>query len=345
MKKPYIKILSITLYIFFFLVNCFMFYFLGNYFNLLFVTAMVIIPIATFFFCRFLSNQVSVSITGASLVEKRNDEFVFHIDINNRGFFFTNNCVIYVDIHNSFFDETTTHSINIPINPFSKNSVSYPVKSRHCGVITIKINDIYIYDLLNMFSLKKKVNVTREIPIFPDYTIIDDNFSMDFSKGYTNLEESTSKGHDSSEVSDVREYIPGDKLQNIHWKLSAKKDILMVKEHVSLTSSQLVLYVELALLEENLLDLILDYTYGIGIKLCNENVPFTYIWYSTRKKECISHTVLSRTQLNDAIFEMLYETPFDDYEYIRNNITRMTGYENFITIGADYVLEKKQEQK
>ena len=41
--------------------------------------------------------------------------------------------------------------------------------------------------------------------------------------------ESKKKGYDFSEVTGIREYIPGDKLQNIHWKLSAKKDILMVR--------------------------------------------------------------------------------------------------------------------
>lgn len=43
------------------------------------------------------------------------------------------------------------------------------------------------------------------------------------SQGMNEAEESRKKGHDFSEVVDVREYQPGDKLQNIHWKLSAKK--------------------------------------------------------------------------------------------------------------------------
>lgn len=320
-----------------------MLYFLGNYFNLIFLVAMVIIPIATYFFCLFLSHTVKLSISGATFVEKRGDEFVFNIELNNSTFLFTNNCVLFVNVDNSLFDETTTHTLNIPINPFTTTAVSYPVKSSHCGIVNIHISEIIIYDLLGIFSFKKNVNIQKEIPVFPDYSCIDDSFGMDFSDGYNELEESTSKGNDSSEVSDVREYIPGDKLQNIHWKLSAKKDLLMVKEHISLTSSQLMFYIELAKLEDELLDSILDYAYGIGYKLCNENIPFTFIWYSVRKKECICHTILNKTQLHDTLFQILYEVPIENYEEIRENIGRFTSHKKYIIIGADYVLEKEKK--
>ena len=34
-----------------------------------------------------------------------------------------------------------------------------------------------------------------------------------------------------SEVFQIRSFQPGDKIQNIHWKLSAKEDELMVREN------------------------------------------------------------------------------------------------------------------
>ena len=40
-----------------------------------------------------------------------------------------------------------------------------------------------------------------------------------------------SPGYDNSELFQVREYRPGDRIQNIHWKLTAKQEELMVKEH------------------------------------------------------------------------------------------------------------------
>ncbi|MDD6571791.1 MAG: DUF58 domain-containing protein [Thermoflexaceae bacterium] len=341
MNKSFARYFAIIGYFSLILFNGFMFYFLGNYFNLIFLCALIIIPFISFFSTVLLVPFVSADITGASVVEKRHDEFLFHVTLKNSSFLFTNNSVLHVTIKNPLFEESETHTVNLPITPFHPVSVTYPVSSAHCGIVTITLSELYIYDMLNIFTFQKKLDLTREIPVFPDFSIVDNDFSMDFSEGINNLDESQSKGNDTSEVSDVREYIPGDKLQNIHWKLSAKKDILMVKERLSLTSSQLLFYIELAYTKENLLDTILDYAYGIGFFLCNHNIPFTYMWYSARKKECRFCTILNSSTLKDTIYEILYEIPLENYMEIRDSIKTLSGHENYITIGVDYVLEKE----
>lgn len=345
MNKSFARHFAIFGYVTLLIFNCFMFYFLGNYFNLIFLAALIIIPFVSFFACMLLVSSVTADISGASIVENRHDEFLFHVTLKNSSLLFTNNSILYVTISNPLFKESVTHTVNLPINPLGMTSVTYPVTSSHCGIVTITLSRLYIYDFLNIFSFKKMLDITREIPVFPDYSILDGDFSMDFSEGYNSLEESRSKGNDTSEVSDVREYIPGDKLQNIHWKLSAKKDILMVKEHISLTSSQLLFYIELASTENDILDHILDLAYGIGIFLCNNNIPFTFLWYSSKKNECCSSTILNSTSLKDTIFEILYETPLDNYMEIRDRIKVLSGHENYITIGADYVLEKESPEE
>ena len=49
--------------------------------------------------------------------------------------------------------------------------------------------------------------------------------------GESDVYEEHSPGYDNSELFQVREYRAGDRLQNIHWKLTAKQEELMVKEH------------------------------------------------------------------------------------------------------------------
>ncbi len=338
----YVRIFSIFTYIFLFLFNCFMLLFLGNYFNYIFLAAMIVVPVGTYFSCRFLVNKITPQITGATLVDNQINEFVFNLEFRNSSFLFTNNCVATVTIENSFFGEKTTHSVNFAASPFATAVITYPVKSSHCGIVTITIDELYVYDLLNIFTLKRKLALTREIPVFPNYNEISDDFDMDFSEGYSDLEESQHKGNDTSEVSDIREYIPGDKLQNIHWKLSAKKDSLMVKEHVSLTSSQLIFYIELANPEGNVLDLIMDTAYGIGIYLVNNHIPFSFMWYSIRNMGCRTSFITNETTLHDTVFEMLYEKPLEDYLDTRRLIPAISGHTNFITIGVDYVLEKEK---
>lgn len=344
MKQSKIRFYSIITYILLLGINIFMLVFLRNYFNLMFLAALIIAPFFSFIMGAFLCRSIQFSLSAASLVENRRNEFQFRIHLDNPTILFANNCVVFVTVTNELFGEKTTHSINIPINPFVESKVDYPVKSSHCGVITVSVDSVRVFDLFNLFRFNRDISLTREIPVFPDEKVIDETFHMDFSEGYNNLEESTIKGHDTSDVSEIREYIPGDKLQNIHWKLSAKKDILMVKERVSLTSTQLLFYIELAGRKDQTLDTILDYAYGIGIHLCRENVPFTFMWYSVKRRECRSHLILSSEDLKEGLCEILYESPFANYKEIRSQIPVMCGHENFITIGADYVLEKEEAE-
>lgn len=342
MKKSYVRYLVLFAYISLLGFNIFMLYFLGSYFNLIFLSVQFFIPLFTYLDAFFLKKHIKMSIQGATIVDNRRDNFIFSLTLSNNSLFFANNCTIYINIANRLFNEKSSHSVNIPVNPFLDTAVTYPVSSSHCGVININVEDVVINDLLNIFSFHTGIKASREIVIMPDNTLIDDILSYDFSQGYTDVDESTFKGNDGSEVSDIREYIPGDSLKDIHWKLSAKKQLLMVKEHMSVTSARLLFYIELADNEEHILDSILDYAYGIGTYLCSVNTIFSLMWFSSEKNDCIVRTVTSNNELTDTIMEILYESPVNDYMDIRNTVKVLSGHENFITIGVDYVLEQKQ---
>ena len=53
------------------------------------------------------------------------------------------------------------------------------------------------------------------------------------------------KGNDPSEIFDLREYVPGDDVRSIHWKLSGKLDNLVVKEASDPSHYQVVLMPDL----------------------------------------------------------------------------------------------------
>lgn len=332
---------SYSAYFMFILLNLFMLLFLGNYLYFILLATMVVVPLATFLMVEGLRPQVNVVARGASYVEQRGDEFLFALEVSNRSIFFANNALMDLKITNSLTGDEFTHTINFPINPLQVTKIEYPLKSDHCGIISVDIDHLYLFDLLNFFKIKKHLGLHHEIPVLPNPIVLDNLDDLDFTEGYSNLEESHVKGNDTSEVSEIREYIPGDKLQNIHWKLSAKKDNLMVKDHISLTSSQLILYVELAKTEDHLIDSILDYTYGIGQYLVQHGKPFSLLWYKSSHKECASQLILNSTTLRDCITEILYQQPFTNYQEIRELIPALTGHNNFITIGVDLCLKKE----
>ena len=98
-------------------------------------------------------------------------------------------------------------------------------------------------------------------------------------------EESSKRGNDFSDVQEVREYIPGDKLMSIHWKLSAKRDILMVKDRVSMSDHQLVIVPELFIDQPVNLAAILTMTYSVILELIQEQTTVRLLYWSTNRYE------------------------------------------------------------
>lgn len=101
-----------------------------------------------------------------------------------------------------------------------------PVDTTHCGSYSYKLTWLYVYDLFGLFCIRINLNKNNEIlvkpvPAMPE--IMPDMYGFKAK----NLRKSKQPG---SEIYDIREYQIGDPLRSIHWKMSAKKDALLVKE-------------------------------------------------------------------------------------------------------------------
>ena len=151
------------------------------------------------------------------------------------------------------------------------------------------------------------------------------------SRGMTESEETMKKGHDFSDVSDVREYIPGDKLMSIHWKLSAKRDILMVKDRVSMSDQQMVILVELSGRDEEV-DEVLSLAYGVVNRFVQEQTYVRLMWWSEVNFAFEERQIMNYENLKEAFSDIYYETVYADGEktkgYMRSIRPELKAYVN-----------------
>lgn len=115
----------------------------------------------------------------------------------------------------------------------SKNSQEYelPFFAEQCGRTQIVCTEAAVYDLLALHL--KKVDLKRGVcvTVYP----ADVNVELEVTGktlGGTAEEGMTknTKGNDPSEIFEIRDYIPGDDMRSIHWKLSGKMDRLIVRQ-------------------------------------------------------------------------------------------------------------------
>lgn len=99
-----------------------------------------------------------------------------------------------------------------------------------CGNVRTYVAEAEYRDLLGLAGFRRSVDISRETLVYPpeirlNMELLKRPETKSFGEMY-----SQKRGQDISEVSGLREYVPGDSMNSIHWKLSGKLDELIVRE-------------------------------------------------------------------------------------------------------------------
>ena len=131
-------------------------------------------------------------------------------------------CRVKMTVTDHMTGAVKKHVFEIHDNGTSK----IPIDTKHCGSYSYWLTWLSVYDLFGLFHINTNLNKNNEIFVKPVPSIPERMPNM-FGFKAKNLRKSKQP---SSEIYDIREYQIGDPLRTIHWKMSAKKDELLVKE-------------------------------------------------------------------------------------------------------------------
>ena len=148
-------------------------------------------------------------------------------------------------IASRYFSVATLHinfkklPVNVDFEPesntyelFGKAQVklSAGVSSKYRGVYEIGIESVEIRDFLKIFRFVKIVNNAPYITICPNIVDFSDDLFLVSPSEQIGVSRKKSS-EDYSSISDIRPFEHSDSMKKIHWKLSAKKNELMVKNY------------------------------------------------------------------------------------------------------------------
>lgn len=124
----------------------------------------------------------------------------------------------------------------------------YPLRMRMplCGEITIQCERIRIYDLLGLFYAEIAPFREMRTTIYPEQVSVE--LELENQREGAFSEDGimqNRKGNDPSEMYDIREYVPGDDVRTIHWKLSSKTEGLILRQPSAAMHYQIALMPDL----------------------------------------------------------------------------------------------------
>ncbi len=185
----------------------------------------------------------------------------------------------------------------------------YAFNSRHCGKIEITTKKIQIKDMLGMFMTQKELPGGGAVTVYPDRFFVNVSLTNSASALLEGDKYSrTRTGNDSSETMGIKEYVMGDPVKNMHWKLSAKTDKLLVKEYGQPIVDQVCLLLDMSVSGEKKaeeVDVIADVFVSITDAMIENGVEPDVGWQDPESGTLNIRQVRSEEELSPVLEEMM----------------------------------------
>jgi uncharacterized protein (DUF58 family) len=217
--------------------------------------------------------------------------------LKNKSYIPSPSIKIYMNVGNEFYGSNKEVEVRMPIIPKNKSKVAMPLRFDMCGMTVVRIKRVCINDIFSLVSYVYTCNLEEHICIIPKKEELSDVQMGSYVEGLTQNEENNLKGSDFSDVSNIREYVPGDRIKDIHWKATAKKDELMVKERVRLSENQLAVLVDVSG-ENDSIERVLELSFNMVRHALSDGVPVSLMWWNDGASILEERDIINKRQIN-----------------------------------------------
>lgn len=173
-----------------------------------------------------------------------------------------------------------------------KNSFDYSLVIEDYGSYEVVLKKVRIYDLTGLFYVNKKVQCSGYVQVLPNMQEIGVHLSEAARNffGEAEVYDEFRPGDDHSELFQMREFRSGDKIQSIHWKLSAKQEELLVKEDSLPKACPVVLFLDYKNEKQRRPEKVNAYLVilaSISFSLMDAGCAHYAAWYSNRREDLV----------------------------------------------------------
>lgn len=274
-----VSLARIVCYLFLLVILIAWYLFLKSHLLMTTMVIMVVLPICSMGSAWWMRRHLSVRVYAMQPVMQEEEEGIWRIYIQNNSYGLALSCTLFGTVGNSFLGTSGEIQLEMPISMNSTEYMDLPLGVQYCGLVQVEIHDLEYRDPMGLLRIKIPLKASAESVVLPDAKQENREQRNGYQAGISEAEETLSRGHDFSEVTDMREYRPGDRIKDIHWKLSAKKQDLMVKERASVAQSQVILLLDLSD-DYDMVSQILGLAYGVTQGFLETFVPVRLLWWN-----------------------------------------------------------------
>lgn len=281
-----------------------------------------------------LSVQLTVSPTAAKKAET-----VLTVSVNNSGLL---SCKAKVKIHirNLLTGEEDAKTVFTFAGRKSTAVATVSVRAEHCGKIGITATQISVYDAFGLFSFCKETNGKTAMLILPDIYPVELSVGQQRRADMSSDEYSMLRsGDDPGETFALREYRPGDKIKNIHWKLSEKIGVPTVRELGLTVNNSLLLLFDNSAVDKmqgsSMIELLGETVISISTALISVQFPHDISWLDRENGEVVVCHVAGEEELTAVMSGVLSATTVKEQQTVLEHFAAehdLTEYAHILVI-------------
>jgi len=279
--------------------------------------ASVLIPVVMVILAAIASRRVRLSLAVADGIQIQTSGFLL-------GYI---RCIMRR--HNAFTGEINDESIILSLG---KHGVIFePI---HCGMYRFAIARSVAVDMFGLSKWQIKEQAQAEWLVLPKRYEIEVviNPSADIT-GESDEYSAYRPGDDPNDTFGIREYIPGDPLRRIHWKLSNKTGKLLIREWGLPVAKNILVLFETAAQDDNHANQMANEAYSICHALLENNHSHDIGWYEEEKYQY--HNINNEADLPIAFARLLENNINAASQTSANRETNVVlGYSQVIVVGA-----------
>ena len=269
--------------------------------------------VVSFIYLMIIKKKVSVVIDVPLRVADRDQVFGLQTEVRNNSRFPLGKLSIDLAYGECQMETKEKMTISMMDVPNGKHQENQKMSIGQSGYYEFIVDQIRIYGLLGLFFISKKVKSGARVLILPKLEVVPVRLGegVTFFLGDALEYDEVVPGKDPSEIFGVREFYNGDKLQRIHWKLSARMDALMVKEDSRPKACAIVLFMPDGSRKDSKS---LDYVASLSFTLMQEQCPHYVAWQSRSEGDVIRVCVEDEESFYYALTESMQDGALKESE-------------------------------
>jgi uncharacterized protein (DUF58 family) len=172
-----------------------------------------------------------------------------------------------------------------------RNRYQNQICPKHAGNYIFEVEKIRIYDMTGLFHINRKINRSAHLQILPELIGVEVRVSERTRNFYGEAEtyDDFRPGDDASETFEIRSFRAGDRMQSVHWKLSAKSEELLVRENSQPLACAVVLFLDRGQkrYSAGTAECFLSVAANLVFSLVGVSCPHYVAWYSGSRGEIV----------------------------------------------------------